>query len=138
MIGGSVTASRVRQEAHQALELEFYVPEAVWDRPATQAFLTQVYSLVEGATLLGGARGVWRGQVESTNLVRIVVRTRDVDVDGLLAVIKSTAAELLLAWAGAAGEQASFMYTVRELVLHEATLERADGRLPHPGEPEAA
>ena len=117
----------IRHHTHNALELEFYIPTAVWDHAATAAFLAQVYALVEGATVVGGAKGVWRGSVETTNLVRIMLRKRDIRFDAALATVRAAATTLMEGWGDSpTTRQASFLFTVRELTLFETTLTHPD------------
>jgi hypothetical protein len=116
----------IRHQSSNALELEFYIPAAVWNHPATQRLLARVYALVEGATLLGGARGAWKGEVEKTNLVRVVVRRDEVRSEQTLGTVRAAIDEAMRAWSNSPDtRQESFIFTVRELVLHEARLSAA-------------
>src|SRR5436190_4200937 len=110
----------LRFRTHDALELEFYIPAVVWNDRATQTFLKAIYRTVEGATLIGGAKGAWKGKTEMTHLVRIVVRKPRSDSRGLVAMIREKAARMMAAWnRSRKTAQEAFLFTQRSLTVSE-------------------
>lgn len=122
-------ANSLSHNAYESLELEFYIQAAVWTHPATEHFLSDIYAMFEGATLLGGAKGVWKGQVETTNIVKVIVRKSKIQVGDALSLVQKAIDQLLREWGESSRDrQEAFIFTMRELILHEARETRDGGR----------
>lgn len=117
----TTTLSHLRSPA---LEFEFYLPAPVWEHPATKRFLSAIYDLVEGATILGGARGVWRDVHESMNIVRVLVKRDDAKSADCIARVEMETSRVMQEWSlSETTRQETLLYTVRELTVHQAVYE---------------
>jgi hypothetical protein len=115
----TTSPSSFRVHARQAIEFEFYVPAALWRRKATRTFLNEVYGFVEGATLIGGARGAWHGQSETTHLVRVVIESSGMELSRFMSAIGRAAKRLMEAWHEGGAGQEMFLFTQRVLRVHQ-------------------
>ena len=58
---------------HQVFDV--YIPEALWELDALNAFIARILTLAPGATIYRGASGVWRSQNEDLRVLRISIET---------------------------------------------------------------
>lgn len=72
--------SRKGRDRHDLLQLvsiqqvfDIYIPESIFDLPATVKFLGQLGALSEGATLYQGVEGDWYHETEAVRVLRMSV-----------------------------------------------------------------
>ena len=69
----------VRHEDYDAIQYEFYIPEAIWTHPSVQTFLNRLRSIQPNATIFAGLVGVWQGEPEQTCIYRMIIRAGHFD-----------------------------------------------------------
>ncbi len=73
--------------------------------------------------MLGGARGVWRNERESMNIVRVLVEGGNSE-SHFIASIETEISRAVTEWSTSeATRQERFLYTVRELTEYQTVLE---------------
>jgi len=76
---GGMKRVRVTHDEYEALQYEFYIPEAIWNHHAVRAMLTRLEALAPGATSFSRLAGIWDHKPETVRIYRMILRS---DVSG--------------------------------------------------------
>jgi hypothetical protein len=111
------------QDDYEGVQLDFYIPEAIWDHHAIRGFLDRLQYLESGATIFNGLLGVWQGEPEYTRIYRMIRRADQVDYVGMMNTIKADIAGVMaeLSTSDASGQQA-FMFTESRVLVSLTSL----------------
>ena len=114
---------QLTHEDYQAFEYEFYIPAIIWQHPAVQAFLHQLRAIQPAATVFEGLLGLWGGEMEATNVFRMIVREGEYDLKTVRMELHREIDELMLELAkDPEAKQEAFMFTERALTITMAKL----------------
>ena len=106
----------VNHEDYQAIQYEFYIPEAIWEHESVQTFIERLESVQPGATIFQGLVGVWQGQPEQTRIYRMILRAGQFDPANTRSALHSEVGRLM-ADLSASDESAqdAFMFTETDI-----------------------
>ncbi len=121
-LGSPSVREPLQHKRFPAIELDFYIPASIWRRRPTRLLLETVYALVHGATIVGNARGIWRGDVESTNIVRILVRRHEFQERRMARRLQLAVDQAMRSWAATPGRQKVVVFTVRHVMVVQTSL----------------
>lgn len=94
----------VTTTVHQIFEV--YIPEGLRALDATERFIQRITSFCEGATAYQGGEGLWHGQTEEVQVVRISIQIVDAqgktvfDIDAVRDGVRQAAEQLMIDLAG--------------------------------------
>jgi len=114
--GGQGYRVAANHEDYQAIQYEFYIPEAIWVHQSVQAFIRRLESIEPGATIFQGLVGVWQGQPEQTRIYRMILREGLFDPANTRSALHSEVGRLM-ADLSASDESAqdAFMFTETDI-----------------------
>ncbi len=102
----------VNHEDYEAIQYEFYIPEAIWNHSSVQTFLQRLESIEPGATIFAGLVGVWQGEHEQSRIYRKILRAEQLDHANTRAALHSEVGRLMADLsASAESTQDAFMFT---------------------------
>ncbi len=106
----------VNHDDYEAIQYEFYIPEAIWNHSSVQTFLQRLESIESGSTIFAGLVGVWQDEPEHSRIYRKILRAEQLNPVNTRAALHSEVGRLmadLSAFAEAA--QDAFMFTETDI-----------------------
>lgn len=102
----------VNHEDYQAIQYEFYIPEAIWNNQSVRTFINRLESVEPGATIFQGLVGVWQGQPEQTRIYRMILRAGQFDPANTRSALHSEVGRLMADLSASnQSAQDAFMFT---------------------------
>jgi hypothetical protein len=64
---------RIDHREYHAIQYDFFIPVLIWNHYAVQEFIEELSAVELGATIFRRVTGIWKGELEGTNIYRIIV-----------------------------------------------------------------
>jgi hypothetical protein len=115
------TDASFKHSSCKAYQFDFYIPKKIWKlRPVMKFFDT--LSNLGGATVFDDEIGIWKGEKETTQVFRLVVRDGDLTITSVRATLQTEIVRLMAILRGTKHRQEAMMYTetrIRRYMVRE-------------------
>jgi heme/copper-type cytochrome/quinol oxidase subunit 1 len=118
---GTAERMTVSHDRSNAVQYDFYIPEAIWNHESVQTFLTRLLSIEQGATIFNGITGVWQGDEEQTRIYRLILRSDRFQRNNVTSAFAGEVGRLMAELAVTPLAQQAFMYTETDIMMHLST-----------------
>lgn len=115
---GQARQVTIHHQRCEAVQYDFYIPNAIWDTPAVQDFRERLFSVEAGATVFNYLHGVWKGTEEQTCIYRMVLRAERFNRGNILATFQNMIGDLMAQLSVTGSGQEVVMFTETEIIMH--------------------
>lgn len=111
---GKLAQRSVEHSSCKAYQFDFYVPKNIWKIPVVKKFFDAI-STLGGATVFDDEIGIWKGEKETTQVFRLVVRESDLAITNVRETLRCEIDRMMVALLKTKHAQEAMMYTETEI-----------------------